>query len=89
MNGELSRKLTTKEMTMQEYRPPHPDFPNVQEFYDAEFESRMSEVMDERIAEAESKGYTLVKRRKIGRNDPCPCNSGKKFKTCCIDKVRR
>jgi hypothetical protein len=21
-----------------------------------------------------------------GRNDPCPCNSGKKFKKCCIDK---
>lgn len=24
--------------------------------------------------------------RKIGRNDPCPCGSGKKFKQCCIDK---
>lgn len=23
---------------------------------------------------------------KIGRNDPCPCGSGKKFKKCCIDK---
>jgi len=22
-------------------------------------------------------------RRKIGRNDPCPCGSGKKFKLCC------
>jgi SWIM/SEC-C metal-binding protein len=21
--------------------------------------------------------------RKIGRNDPCPCGSGKKFKNCC------
>jgi len=20
---------------------------------------------------------------KVGRNDPCPCNSGKKFKKCC------
>nr|WP_233217455.1 SEC-C metal-binding domain-containing protein [Trinickia dabaoshanensis] len=20
---------------------------------------------------------------KIGRNDPCPCGSGKKFKKCC------
>ncbi|MHB1627720.1 MAG: SEC-C metal-binding domain-containing protein [Bacilli bacterium] len=24
---------------------------------------------------------------KIGRNDPCPCGSGKKFKKCCIDKA--
>jgi len=22
----------------------------------------------------------------VGRNDPCPCGSGKKFKKCCIDK---
>jgi hypothetical protein len=25
--------------------------------------------------------------RNIGRNDPCPCGSGKKFKKCCIGKV--
>jgi preprotein translocase subunit SecA len=24
-----------------------------------------------------------VKRVKIGRNDPCPCGSGKKYKNCC------
>ena len=24
-------------------------------------------------------------KNKIGRNDPCPCGSGKKFKKCCID----
>lgn len=23
---------------------------------------------------------------KIGRNDPCPCNSGKKYKKCCLNK---
>jgi len=22
--------------------------------------------------------------RKIGRNDPCPCGSGRKFKRCCL-----
>ncbi|HEC62475.1 MAG TPA: hypothetical protein ENI27_09540, partial [bacterium] len=21
---------------------------------------------------------------KIGRNDPCPCGSGKKYKMCCL-----
>nr|WP_201093063.1 DUF1186 domain-containing protein [Thiocystis minor] len=26
---------------------------------------------------------TLVKAPKVGRNDPCPCGSGKKFKKCC------
>jgi hypothetical protein len=24
---------------------------------------------------------------KVGRNDPCPCGSGKKFKKCCSDKL--
>ncbi|MEA1863752.1 MAG: SEC-C metal-binding domain-containing protein [Euryarchaeota archaeon] len=24
--------------------------------------------------------------RKIGRNDPCPCGSGKKYKHCCLNK---
>jgi uncharacterized protein len=26
--------------------------------------------------------------RDVGRNDPCPCGSGKKFKKCCLDTVR-
>lgn len=25
-------------------------------------------------------------KQKVGRNDPCPCGSGKKFKNCCIKK---
>ncbi|MBC3906459.1 MULTISPECIES: UPF0149 family protein [Undibacterium] len=30
-------------------------------------------------------GVTTVKREapKVGRNDPCPCGSGKKYKVCC------
>lgn len=32
----------------------------------------------------ERKGSTVVnKERKVGRNDPCPCGSGKKYKKCC------
>ena len=27
-----------------------------------------------------------VKKAKVGRNDPCPCGSGKKYKNCCLDK---
>lgn len=29
------------------------------------------------------------RERKIGRNDPCPCGSGLKFKKCCIAKAKR
>jgi preprotein translocase subunit SecA len=26
---------------------------------------------------------TIVREDKVGRNDPCPCGSGKKHKKCC------
>lgn len=31
----------------------------------------------------QKKSGTVVKGPKIGRNDPCPCGSGKKYKQCC------
>lgn len=32
------------------------------------------------------RGATVRKKlADVGRNDPCPCGSGKKFKKCCID----
>lgn len=30
-----------------------------------------------------SKPKTVVVKDKVGRNDPCPCGSGKKYKKCC------
>lgn len=31
----------------------------------------------------QKKSGTVVKEKKVGRNDPCPCGSGKKYKYCC------
>lgn len=31
----------------------------------------------------DSKGKTIKKEVKVGRNDDCPCGSGKKYKSCC------
>jgi uncharacterized protein YecA (UPF0149 family) len=25
----------------------------------------------------------VIRTNKVGRNDPCPCGSGKKYKKCC------
>ncbi len=33
--------------------------------------------------EASSTSSTVVRGAKTGRNDPCPCGSGKKYKKCC------
>ena len=31
----------------------------------------------------QGKGVTVVKGKKVGPNEPCPCGSGKKYKKCC------
>ncbi|NMB41718.1 MAG: hypothetical protein GX996_07260 [Firmicutes bacterium] len=30
--------------------------------------------------------FDFKTKKKIGRNDPCPCGSGKKYKKCCLSK---
>ena len=30
--------------------------------------------------------HTIRNDKKVGRNDPCPCGSGKKYKFCCAKK---
>lgn len=41
-------------------------------------EDRRKELYKEQKA-----SHTVVKGAKIGRNDPCPCGSGRKYKHCC------
>lgn len=33
-----------------------------------------------------AKALTPAKKLNVGRNEACPCGSGKKFKRCCIRK---
>jgi hypothetical protein len=35
-------------------------------------------------AKSRIESYQRQNHRKVGRNDPCPCGSGKKYKKCCI-----
>lgn len=35
------------------------------------------------LCREQKKSGTIVKERKVGRNEPCPCGSGKKYKYCC------
>lgn len=61
----------------------------VQEFFTSKDDEETIRKMDERFKQLRAQGHTLVRRVKIGRNDKCPCDSGKKFKKCCIDKVAK
>jgi hypothetical protein len=42
----------------------------------------------ERLAELNTGLPLLNHQRKLGRNDPCPCGSGKKYKKCCLGEDR-
>ena len=44
------------------------------------------EKRDELYKEQKKAGTYVREGRKIGRNEPCPCGSGKKFKQCCMGK---
>lgn len=57
-----------------------------------ETESQNSVIQREQVAqptttsggsENSSSSKTVHKKKKVGRNDPCPCGSGKKYKKCC------
>lgn len=48
-----------------------------------QWDAILSEEKRAEITKAYKKSKTVVKGKKIGRNDPCPCGSGKKYKKCC------
>ena len=42
-------------------------------------------VLSERIPKLVVSGYTMQRQTPdVGRNDPCPCGSGRKYKKCCM-----
>lgn len=48
-----------------------------------EWEPLLSEDKRKELFKEQRNSGTIVKDKKIGRNDPCPCGSGKKYKHCC------
>jgi preprotein translocase subunit SecA len=58
------------------------------EFYSALQEKAVGDVklrreLNDYIKMALEPTEQQLKRGRVGRNEPCPCNSGKKFKNCC------
>lgn len=48
-----------------------------------EWEPLLSEEQRKEIYKKQKNSSTVVRDKKIGRNDPCPCGSGIKYKKCC------
>jgi|TARA_R110001592_G_scaffold332530_1_gene615951 peptide deformylase len=43
-------------------------------------------LMGKTIHDRENKPKPIVMKKSVGRNEPCHCGSGKKYKKCCINK---
>jgi len=48
-----------------------------------EWDGVIDEERREEITKDFKKSRTVIKEKTPGRNDPCPCGSGKKYKKCC------
>ncbi len=49
-----------------------------------EWNEIFSKEKQEELYKLQKASHTFVREeKKIGRNDPCPCGSGKKYKNCC------
>ncbi|MCI8293959.1 MAG: SEC-C domain-containing protein [Hespellia sp.] len=48
-----------------------------------QWEAIFDEETRKRLYKEQKNSGTVRKEKKIGRNDPCPCGSGKKYKKCC------
>jgi hypothetical protein len=59
--------------------PEHPAYPRLRQVVESDddwlSESEMDELIERPVARPAP--------RAVGRNDPCPCGSGKKYKRCC------
>ena len=49
----------------------------------SEWDARLSAERRHEITKEFRSSQIFVREKKIGRNDPCPCGSGKKYKKCC------
>lgn len=48
-----------------------------------EWDRHLTPERREELYKEQKSSTTIVKPKKVGRNDPCPCGSGLKYKKCC------
>jgi preprotein translocase subunit SecA len=82
MKGEVKRSIVTNLFTVRLYT--RDEIEELQKRHQEELDAQLE--AHKRLIEAETKKEEslAIKRgnQKVGRNDPCPCGSGKKYKQC-------
>ncbi len=92
INREISSFLiraslpVREETDMQEARQPRRDNRNMRESRPSDGATDTQRAMDQAARQQTGerpKPQPVHVEKKVGRNDPCPCGSGKKYKNCC------
>jgi uncharacterized protein YecA (UPF0149 family) len=93
INDSLVHRLNLEEMTEDSAARLEIDFEKL--FYNmheakadylytlSQWEQILSAEKRKEIEKAQKRSKIVVKEDRIGRNDPCTCGSGKKYKKCC------
>lgn len=87
INEIYSTEMTFDEL-LQKYKPQYLDtkiYSSTTVLYESKVFSNTLGLIEEAEEVPE---WENVDISKIGRNDPCPCGSGKKFKKCCMNKLQ-
>ena len=86
MKGQVKRSIVTNLFTVRLYTKEEIDElqKRHQEELEAQLEAHRKQLEAESIKEEAEAIKSAIKRgaSKVGRNDPCPCGSGKKYKQC-------
>ncbi|MDR0379649.1 MAG: preprotein translocase subunit SecA [Candidatus Accumulibacter sp.] len=74
---EVTRLLMTVQIRTEDAREPEPSAVRNVQYHHADYEKALAGA-----SEGSSPPQPIHVSQKIGRNDPCPCGSGKKYKQC-------
>jgi hypothetical protein len=71
-----------------DHHEPVDDLRDLVASYEALSDAPLPDSLGEHVAaiRARFEAGPPARSTKVGRNEPCPCGSGKKYKKCCIDK---
>ena len=82
VNTEVTKILMTVQFRTEAELPKveEPETPKNVQYHHADYDQALEEANADAVA---SDAQTFVRKgQKVGRNDPCPCGSGKKYKHC-------
>ena len=84
--SEITGENLTFEQITEKYKPNKDNLPIIAPAAILYSSKVFADLMKTEIEAEEQENSGEVQNPKVGRNDPCPCGSGKKYKKCCMPK---